>query len=280
MWELDHKESWAPKNWCFWTVVLEKTLESLMDSREIKPVNPKGNQSWVFTGRTDGEAEVLVLWPPDGKNWLTGKDPDARRLKAGGEGDDRGWDDWMASPTQWNWVWASSRSWWWTGKSHLLLSIGSQRVRQDWATALTEEVSNLAVGESKRRREAVLGRGPVGLHTCGLYSAPRKIQNRGCRIHYDMHVYFPSLLRVQEARSTWCPGLGFQDHSFSSRGTRLPGETAHSRPRQGAPTMGLGALVASEWEGNRQEGQGSPNRGNSLQVSDIFISLKRQEETN
>ena len=77
MWELDYKENWAPKYWCFWTVVLEKTLESPLDCREIKPVNPKGNQSWIFTGRTDAEAETPILWPPDGKNWLIGKDPEA-----------------------------------------------------------------------------------------------------------------------------------------------------------------------------------------------------------
>ena len=79
MWELDHKESWMPKNWCFWTVVLEKTLESPLDSKEIKPVNPKGNQSWIFIGRTDAGAEAPMLWPPDTKNWLIGKDPDAGR---------------------------------------------------------------------------------------------------------------------------------------------------------------------------------------------------------
>ena len=72
-----HKESWAPKNWCFWTVVLEKTLESPLDCKEIKPVRPKGNQSWIFIGRTDAEAEAPVIWPPDAKNWLIGKDPDA-----------------------------------------------------------------------------------------------------------------------------------------------------------------------------------------------------------
>ena len=76
MWELDYKESWVPKNWCFWIVVLEKTLESPFDSKEIQPVHPKGNQSWIFIGRTDAEAEAPVLWPPDSKNWLTGKDPD------------------------------------------------------------------------------------------------------------------------------------------------------------------------------------------------------------
>ena len=77
MWELDHKESWVPKNWCFWTVVLEKTLESPLDCKEIQPVHPKGDQSWVFIGRTDAEAETPILWPPDVKNWLIGKDPDA-----------------------------------------------------------------------------------------------------------------------------------------------------------------------------------------------------------
>ena len=100
MWELDHKESWAPKNWGFWTVLLEKTLESSLDCKEIKLVNPKGNQSWIFTGRTDAEAETLTLWPPDGKNWLSGKDPDAgkdwRREEKGTTGDEMvGWHHWL-----------------------------------------------------------------------------------------------------------------------------------------------------------------------------------------
>ena len=77
MWELDYNESWAQKNWCFWTVVLEKTLESPLDYKEFQPVHPKGNQSWIFIGRTDAEAETPILWPPDAKNWLIGKDPDA-----------------------------------------------------------------------------------------------------------------------------------------------------------------------------------------------------------
>ena len=77
MWELDYKESWAPKKWCFWTVVLEKTLESPLDCKEIQPVNPKVNQPWIFIRRTDAEAETAILWPPDAKNWLTRKDPDA-----------------------------------------------------------------------------------------------------------------------------------------------------------------------------------------------------------
>ena len=84
MWELDNKESWALKNWCFWTVLLEKALESPLDCKVIKPVNPKGNQSWICIGRTDAESESPILWPPDAKNWLIGKDPDAGR-------DWRGW---------------------------------------------------------------------------------------------------------------------------------------------------------------------------------------------
>ena len=79
MWELDCEESWAPKNWCFWTVVLEKTLESPLDCKEIQPVHPKGYQSWVFIRRTDAAARTPVLWPPDTKSWLTVKDPDAGR---------------------------------------------------------------------------------------------------------------------------------------------------------------------------------------------------------
>jgi len=90
MWELDHKESWVPRNWCFWTVVLEKTLESPLNSKEIQSVHPKGDQSWIFIGRNEAEAGALVFWPLDAKNWLIGKDPDNReRLNAGGEGDDK-----------------------------------------------------------------------------------------------------------------------------------------------------------------------------------------------
>ena len=81
MWELDYKESWAPKNWCFWTVVLEKTLESPLDCKEIQPVHPKGNQSWIFIGRT--QTETPILWPPDEKNWLIEKDLDAGKIEGG-----------------------------------------------------------------------------------------------------------------------------------------------------------------------------------------------------
>ena len=106
MWELDHQESWALKNWCFWIVVLEKTLESPSDSKEIKPINPKGNQPWIFIRRTVDEVEAPIFWPPHVKSWLIGRLQYWEKLRAGGEADDRGWDGWMASPTQWTWVWA------------------------------------------------------------------------------------------------------------------------------------------------------------------------------
>ena len=101
MWELDHKEGWAPKNWRFWTVVLEKTSESPLDRKEIKPVNPKGNQSWVVIGRTDAEAEAPILQPPDVKSQFTGKDPDAGKDWRKEEKWTTEWDGWMASLTGW-----------------------------------------------------------------------------------------------------------------------------------------------------------------------------------
>ena len=101
MWELDHKESWALKNWCFGTVVLENTLESPLDCKEIKPVNPKVNQSWIFIGRTDAEAETSVPWPLLWRADTMEKTVMLERLRAGGEGGDRGWDSWMISLIQW-----------------------------------------------------------------------------------------------------------------------------------------------------------------------------------
>jgi len=254
VWELDYKESWVPKNWCFWTVVLEKMLEHPLDCKDIQPVNPKRNQPCIYIGRTDAEAETPIFWPSHAKNWLIGKDPDAGKdwrreekkmtkdemagwhhrrdghefekapgigdgqgslvccspcgcrvghdwatelnsplvssptkyrglgdppspfwrrsalgflwrewcwswnssalatsceelthwkrlwcwegLGAGGEGDDRGWDGWMASPTWWTWVSVNSGSWWWTGRPGVLWFMGLQRVRHDWATDL------------------------------------------------------------------------------------------------------------------------------------------------
>ena len=115
-------------------MVLEKTLERPLDSKEIKPVNPKGSQLWIFIWRT--EAEAPILWPPVAKNWLTGKDPDAGQDWMQEEKGTRGWDGWMASPTQWTWVWASFGSWWWTGKPGLLQSMGSQWVGHNRETEL------------------------------------------------------------------------------------------------------------------------------------------------
>ena len=126
-------ESWALKNWCFWTVVLEKTLESPLDCKEIQPVHPK-DQSWIFIGRTDAEAEVPLFWPPDAKSWLVGKDPDAgkdwRREEKGMTKDEMvGWHHRINGHV-------NSRSWWWTGRPGVLQFMGSQRVGRGWATEL------------------------------------------------------------------------------------------------------------------------------------------------
>ena len=136
MWELDYKESWVPKNWCFWAVVLEKTLESPLDSEEIQPVHLK-----EISPECSLEGLVLKLkfqyfghWCEELTHW---KSPWFwERLKAGGEGENRGWDGWMTSLTQWTWVWASSESWWWIGRPGMLQFMGSQRVTHDWATEL------------------------------------------------------------------------------------------------------------------------------------------------
>ena len=148
MWELDNKKAWVPKNWCFWNVVLEKTLEIPLDSREIKSVNPKGNQLWIFIGRTDAEAEVPILWPPDGKSWLMGKDPDTGKDRRQEEKEMTGWDVWMTSTTQWTWVWTNSGRWWRTGKPGMLQSMGSQRVRHDWAIEQQENQHHILASTS------------------------------------------------------------------------------------------------------------------------------------
>ena len=121
MWELDYKENWALKNWCFWTVLLEKTLESPLDCKEIQPVHPKGDQSWMFVGRTDVEAEMPILWPPDAKNWLIGKDPDAgkdwgQEEKGTTEDEIVGWHHRLNGH--------EFGSWWWTGRPGVLWFMG------------------------------------------------------------------------------------------------------------------------------------------------------------
>ena len=126
-------------------MVLGKILESLLDCREIKPVNPKGNQSWIFIGRT--EAEAPVLWPPDVKNWLIGKDPDTGKGRRKRGCQRMRW--WMASPSRWAWVWASSGSWWWTGKPGVLQSMGSR-----WD--MTEPLSWTEDSKSSKRPKFIL----------------------------------------------------------------------------------------------------------------------------
>ena len=143
MWELDCKENWVPKNWCFWTMVLEKTLESPLDCKDIQPVYPKESQSWVFIGRTDVESETLILlatWCEELTHW---KRPWCwERFRAGKEGVRRRGRQrmrWLDGITEWHpqtWVWVSSGSWWWTGRPDMLWFIGSQRVGHDWATEL------------------------------------------------------------------------------------------------------------------------------------------------
>ena len=129
----EHQRIDAFELWCW------RTLGNPLDCKEIQPVHPKGNQSWIFIERTDIETETPILWPSDAKSWLIGKRPWCWvRLKVGGEGDDGRWDGWMASPTQWTWVWVSFRSSWWMGRPGVLQSMGSQRVVQDWETELTE----------------------------------------------------------------------------------------------------------------------------------------------
>ena len=116
--------------------MLEKTLESPLHCKEIQPVHFKGDQPWFFFGRNDAKAEIPVIWPLHAKSWLIGKDWCWEGLGAGGERDDRGWDGWMASPTQWTWVWVNSGSWWWTGSHGVLQFMGSQRIGHDWVTEL------------------------------------------------------------------------------------------------------------------------------------------------
>ena len=140
VWELDHKEGWAMKNCCFWTVVLEKTLEGPLDCKEIKPGNPKGNQAWKFIGRTDAEAEAPVFWPPVAKIRLIEKDPDAG--KDWKQEEKRKTEDEMDSiTTQWTWVWANSRRWWKTRKCVMVQSMACKEL--DTAEQLNNSTMNM-----------------------------------------------------------------------------------------------------------------------------------------
>ena len=138
MWELAHKEDWALKKWCFQTVVLEKTLEGPLDIKEIKPINPKGNQPWIYIERTDAKAQDPILWPLNAKSWLIGKDPDAwknwgQEEKRG----DRSLGGWMASLIEWTWVWANSgRQWWGRIESDMTYQLNNSNKTQRGTLAL------------------------------------------------------------------------------------------------------------------------------------------------
>ena len=140
MWELDCEEGWALKNWCFWTVVLKKTLESPLDCKEIQPFHLKANQYWKFIGRTDADIEAPILWAPDAKSWLIRKDPDAgkdwsQEEKGMTEASLDGITDSMDMSL------SKLRCWWWTGKTGVLQSMGLQKAGHDWATELNRTSS-------------------------------------------------------------------------------------------------------------------------------------------
>ena len=139
-----HKEDLAPTNWCFQIVVLEKTLESPLYCKEIQPVNPKGNQPWIFIERTDAKTEAPVLWPPYVKSQHIGKEPEAgkdwRQKEKEGY---RGWDGWMASLTQWTWVWRNSGRYWRIRKPGMLQFLGSQRARNNLVTEQQQEIYHI-----------------------------------------------------------------------------------------------------------------------------------------
>ena len=145
MWELDCEEGWMLKNWCFWTVVLEKTLESPLDCKELQPVHSEGDQPWDFFGRNDVKApETPVLWPPEVKSWLIGKDSDAGRDWGQEEKGTRGWDGWMASQTRWTWVWVNSGSWWWNREAWRAAIHGVAKSRT-WLSDWTELTDTLII---------------------------------------------------------------------------------------------------------------------------------------
>ena len=221
MWELDYKESWTPKNWCFWTVVLEKTLESPLDCKEIQPVHPKGDWSWVFTGRTDAETETPILWPPRAKSWLTGKDPDAGRdwgqeEKEVTEGDMAGWHHRLDGHE-----WVNSKSWWWTGRPGVPWFMGSQSgtpLSTNWTKLFLESV---LLPTWKTWTWSV-----SSLHFTDYFGCMPWVKSEMTRVGICLtsvsfyfcnfaNIYFPS---KRSADSYWCIGLPleFFSHLFSS----------------------------------------------------------------
>ena len=198
------EESWAPKNWCFWTAVFEKTLESRLDCKEIQPVHSEGNQPWDLFGRNDAKTETSVLWPPHAKSWLTGKDSDAgrdwgRRKRVR----QRGWDAWMASLTRWTWVWVKSRSCWWTGKPGVLRFMGLQGVGHGWATELnwiilTSKVSACLMINLYRKQKF------RSVHLCWIFTEEEKhMLNKQSKLGIQPYLWLGKKCPVREKGAIW-----------------------------------------------------------------------------
>ena len=180
MWELDYKESWVPKNWCFWTVLLDKIFESPLNCKEIQPVHPKGSQSWIFIGRTDVEAETAILWPPDAKNWLIRKDPDAGKdwsweKKRTTENEAVGWHDRLDGHK----CGQAPGVGWWTGRPGVLQSMGLQRVGHNWATELNW-TERLVLD-----RDFVENAMCLVTQSCPTLCDPMDCSPPGCSVHGD-----------------------------------------------------------------------------------------------
>jgi len=184
MWELDCEESWTPKNWCFWAVMLEKTLESPLDCKEIQLVHSKGDQSWVFiwdwywswnSSTLAISCKELTHWK---RVWCW------EGLGSGGEGDDREWDGWMASPTRWTWIWVNSVSWWWTGMPGVPLFMGSQSV------GTTEQLNwtELNFGHRFSSKKQVSFTYIAAVTTCSDFGDQG---NKACHCFHCFSIYLP-----------------------------------------------------------------------------------------
>ena len=227
MWELDCKESWAPKNWCFWTALLEKTLESPLDCKEIQPVHPKGNQSWMFIGRTDIEAETPILWPPDAKNWLIWKDPGAgkdwrREEKGTTEGEVVGWHHWRNAVSLskcWDMKDAKDR------EAGVLQSLGSQRIRcglatEQWEIAV-QPPSGLGVISGSKTDVALTG------NSCWDWLRGGRMAWLGESYPWFLHLLRQQILFKLPGSIRACVGNGIQSWGQNRSSPCPPGENRH-----------------------------------------------------
>ena len=201
MWELDYKESWALKNWCFSTVMLEKTLESPLDCKEIQPVHPEGNQSWIFIGRTDAEVETPILWPHDAKNWFIGKDPMLEKIEGGGEEKGTtedamvGWHHWLNGHE----FWVNSVSWWWTGRPGVLQSMGlqSQTPLSNW-TELS--LSGASCSDNRQGHLSQILKNPYQENNITRWDPQRGMAKSSASFHNIPHCLFTDWIVVVEDR--------------------------------------------------------------------------------